>query len=75
MGTANYRVWAEAMMSSTGTGIFSLENVAMTAYNHLIFRLTVEEQKSVLCSKDNTFKSTASAAFCIMHEANRIPLG
>lgn len=55
MGTASYRGWAEAVMSLTGTGNFSTENLPMTAYNHLVFRLTVEEEKSIFCSKDNTF--------------------
>lgn len=73
MGTASYRGWAEAVMSLTGTGNFSTENLPMTAYNHLVFRLTVEEEKKKRYSVQRTILSTC-AAFCIMYEANRIPL-
>lgn len=41
-------------------------------YNNHNFKLKGEKQGNIFCY--NTFKSTATAAFCIMYEANRIPL-
>lgn len=69
-GTVINRGQGQVMMSSTGTGNFSLENVH--DYNILILNIKVEELGSMFCY--NSFKCTSRAALCIMHEANRIPL-